>query len=236
MPIVRRIACLDTDILINPVAPDIFAATPADRIGAVSKRTSLPFDRMDTLRRLAFLRHRYFDDRYPLDSSLFASVEDTYRHVGLEPERDDVNSGVICLSVADHARILGGLFDAYDASVMRNDSGGEQIYFNQFLFSSKIEHLLDYRFNCLWAWEAALRYPFLYTTDIKDDDLVRRCIESALAANWFLHFAGSWHESQVWKRVRVLEDPEVLDRWERFAEYLRQPVTGKFVGPVKPTT
>jgi hypothetical protein len=27
----------------------------------------------------------------------------------------------------------------------------------------------------------------------------------------------------------------VLDRWERFAEYLERPVTGKFVGPVKPT-
>jgi hypothetical protein len=38
------------------------------------------------LRRVAFLRHHFFDKRYPLDSSLFASIPAMYQNVGLDPQ------------------------------------------------------------------------------------------------------------------------------------------------------
>jgi hypothetical protein len=236
LPSVQRICHLDTDILVNPVAPDVFQATPRGSFGLISKRTGLPYPREAVLRRIAFLRNRYFDDRYPLDSNLFMSLDQMYGFADLPTQADDACSGVFVFDMDAHAAALEAFFMRYDQRVITPTGGGEQVHFNHYAQTEHHPSWLPYEFQALWTHEVAWKYPFLYTLDRKDDELVRRCIEASLSTNFFLHFAGSWYESDMWSQVKVLTDPELLDRWERFAQYLRQPVTGKFVGPVKPTT
>jgi hypothetical protein len=231
---IKRITCLDTDILISPLAPDIFGAVDPDRVGVVSKRFGLPYPREDVLRRVAFLRHHFFDKRYPLDSSLFASIPAMYQNVGLDPQEDDVNSGVFCLTLSEHGDLFTDLFDCYDRSKTELDAW-EQIFFNHFIFSRGLAQRIDYRFNCLWILEAAWKYPSIYEAPT-DTTLARQAIESSLWTNYFVHFAGSWHESKVWKRVRCLVDETRLAHWTDFESYLKIPLSGDFVGSVRPST
>lgn len=233
---VHDVCHLDTDILINPQAPDVFSGHDSTRIGVVSQRSRLPYPLDGVLRRIAFLRNRYFSASYPLDSGLFAELDQVYRFSSLEPQPDYACSGVFLFNPECHGSLFLDYFNEFDASVITPTSGGEELHFNYLVQSLGRDEWLDYRFQCLWMYEVAWKYPFLYTLDRKDDDLIRRCIEASLSTNYFLHFAGSWYESDMWSQVKVLTDPEVLDRWERFAEYLQQPVTGKFVGPVKPSS
>jgi hypothetical protein len=235
VPTVRRVAYLDTDILINPASPNVFGVVDDSRIGVVSKRHNLPYPRDVVLRRIAFLRNRHFSERYPLDSNLFASTRQLFASIGLTSFEDDFCAGMFVFAQTAHAVMLKKFFYAVDAAVESPTGGGDQLHFNHFVQSATLQHWLPYEFQALWTHEMAWKFPFLYTLDRKDDELVRRCIEASLSTNYFLHFAGSWYESEMWSQVKVLTDPEVLDRWERFAEYLERPVTGKFVGPVKPT-
>jgi hypothetical protein len=230
-----RIASLDTDILINPIAPCIFDAHDPLRVGVVSLRSGLPYPYHELLRRVAHLRHRYFSDDYPLDSGLFASLSQLFEAAGLPPQRDEACSGVFVFDSQVFGQVFTDFFHNYDGTVESPTTGGDQAHFNWLVQSKAWDQWLDYRYQAIWVWEMAWKFPFLYTLDRKDDGLVRRCIEASLSTNYFLHFAGSWYESDMWSQVQVLTDPEVLDRWERFAEYLERPVTGKFVGPVKPT-
>lgn len=230
-----RIASLDTDILINPTAPSIFHVHDPAKVAVVSLRTGLPYPYTEVLRRVAHLRHAYFSPDYPLDSGLFASLEQLYGAAGLSAQQDEACSGVFVFDTEEFGPKFTEFFYTYDGTVQSPTTGGDQAHFNWLVQSNGWAQWLEYRFQAIWVWEMAWKFPFLYTLDRKDDGLVRRCVEASLSTNYFLHFAGSWYESDMWSQVKVLTDPEVLDRWERFAEYLQQPVTGKFVGPVKPS-
>jgi hypothetical protein len=70
---VNNVCHLDTDILISPLAPNIFKSSNESKINLVSKRFDLPIELDEILRRLAFLRNRFYSSEYPLDSSLFTS-------------------------------------------------------------------------------------------------------------------------------------------------------------------
>ena len=56
----NNICYLDTDIIINFEAPNIFSHYKNDKIGLVSLRNGLPFPREEARRRLAFLRNRKY--------------------------------------------------------------------------------------------------------------------------------------------------------------------------------
>ena len=94
---------------------------------------------------------------------------------------------------------------------------------------------LDYRFQAIWAFEMAWKYPFLYETGSRDDlELIRDCIEASLYQNHFLHFAGSWHESQMWKLGGFLESEAAINALHKYKAYRDTPVTGNPIGMVKP--
>jgi hypothetical protein len=80
----------------------------------------------------------------------------------------------------------------------------------------------------------AWKYPFLYDYGRKDEALIRKCVEAALYQNYFLHFAGAWHESDMWKLGGFLGSAAERKRLADYQEYLRRPVTGMPVGMVKP--
>ena len=80
----------------------------------------------------------------------------------------------------------------------------------------------------------ANKYPFLYKEKDQDLSLIKECIEASLFTNYFLHFAGSWHEGKMWEQVKVFDTPESLDMFRAFGEYMKTPVYGKPLGAIKP--
>jgi hypothetical protein len=234
-PDVRNVCVLDCDILINHMAPNVFDFHDPETIGLVSQRKNLPYYSLDeTLRRVAFFRHYCYDEDYPLDSALFMSLEQIFRYHNVEVQADYACSGFYVFNVENHAELLRGWFNKYDRSVDSVTGGGEEPYFNYEVQSWGKVNWLDYRFQALWIYEMAWKFPFLYEYGRERTDLIKECIEASLFSNFFLHFAGSWHESEMWKVGGALEGSKERERFEKFAEYLEVPVSGEPVGQVRP--
>ena len=232
---ISNVCHLDTDILINPFAPNIFTGHDPKKIGLISQMKRLPYDRHEVLRRVAFLRNRFLSSTYPLDSILFASIEQLFQFSSLTPQNDYACTGVFLFSPEHHSDVITNFFNEFDESVITPDSGGEELHFNYIVQSQKLDEWLDYRFQAIWIYEVAWKYPFLYEEkNRKDTELIRSCIESSLFANYFVHFAGPWHESQLWKQVSWFQDAQTVSRFKDFSDYLQTPVTGKPKGSIKP--
>ena len=52
----------------------------------------------------------------------------------------------------------------------------------------------------------AIYYPFLYRFKNKKNKLINNCILTSLSNNYFLHFAGSWYESNMWENLNTKKD------------------------------
>ena len=102
----NNVCCLDTDILISPLAPNIFANRNESKVGLVSLRQNLAYPYDVSLRRMAFLRNRFYDSKYPLDSSLFISLDGLYEMAGLDTQDDEACSGVFVFSCQITGRCL----------------------------------------------------------------------------------------------------------------------------------
>ena len=233
-PGVRNVCYLDTDILINHIAPNIFESYDPETIGLTSLRKNLPFPYDEVLRRLAFLRHTHYDNNYPLDSALFMTLEQLYKYHGLAVQADEVCTGLIIFNVENHSTIMRGWFDKYDRSVKSLTKGGDQTHINFEMQNWGKISWFDYRFQAIWPFEMAWKYPFLYDFGRENPDLIRECVEASLYANYFLHFAGAWHESAMWKMGRFFEDKRKKKLLEDYQQYVDTPVTGAPRGQIKP--
>ena len=231
---VNNVCHLDTDILISPLAPNIFDQHDERKIGVVSLRTGLPYPHLELCRRLAFARNRHYSSRYPLDSSLFITLKDIYALIGAPPQGDYACSGVFVFGVKKHYGLFRNFFFEFDSSVFSPTSGGDQTHFNFLVQSNDLQQWLNYRFQAQWTYEMAWKYPFLYSKFRKNPEVIKSCIEASLFSNYFLHFAGSWYESEMWEQVKVLDTPESLEMFSAFGEYMKIPVYGKPLGAIKP--
>ncbi|MBX7059469.1 MAG: hypothetical protein K1X75_15510 [Leptospirales bacterium] len=229
-----NVCYLDTDILINPFAPNIFDFTKPGQIGLVSIRSGLPFPLHLVQRRLAFLRHTHYSSSYPLDSALFMSLEQLYGYHKLPPQEDEACMGLILFNPGFHAECMENWFMQYDRNVQSVTGGGDQTHINFEIQSAGPVNWLDYRFQAIWVYEMAWNYPFLYSSGREDNRLIIQCIQAALQSNYFLHFAGSWHESDMWKIKRAFEDSSEYGELRNFHDYLQQPVTGLAQGIIRP--
>ena len=232
---VENVCYLDTDILINPMAPNIFEFYDSKTIGLVSQRRNLPFPYESVLRRLAFLRHTHYDKKYPLDSSLFMSLKQVYEYHSLPVQSDEACTGLIVFNVPKHAEIMCSWFDKYGRNVQSLTNGGEQTHVNFEIQNWGNVQWFDYRFQAAWILEMAWKYPFLYDFGRKNKALIRECIEASLFTNYFLHFGGSWYESEMWKIGGVFEGGVKSKMLDSYYEYLKMPVTGEPKGQIKPS-
>lgn len=233
-PAVTDVCYLDSDILMNYTAPNVFDFSLPGTIGLVSQLTNLPYPREEVLRRVAFFRHRCYDPRYPLDSALFMSVERYYQFHGLVPQADIACMGLFLFNVRDHAELMRGWFSKYDRHVQSITGGGDEPLLNYEMQRWGNICWLDYQFQAIWLYEMAWKYPFLYEFGRRNKALIRECVEAALLANYFLHFAGSWYESDMWRVRGVLESVESQKKFEDFDNYMGMPVSGEPKGLVKP--
>lgn len=228
-------ACfLDTDILISPNAPNIFDSFDGHSYGLISKVKNLPMSLDAVTRKFVFLRHHFYDQDYPLDSAAFMTAEQQYNYSGLTPFDDLACTGVFLFSPKEVAEEMAGWYFKYDKDYI-SITGGEQVHLNWEILNSKKVQWLPYEFQAIWVYEMAWKYPFLYYGHGKDNDLIRNCISASLFSNHFLHFAGSWYESDMWKLHGLLGMPISNDLFQRFESYCAEPVTGTPVGPIKPT-
>jgi len=233
-PNVKNVCYLDTDILINYMAPNVFDHYDQSTIGLVSKRKNLPYSLDSVLRRIAFLRNKYYDADYPLDSALFISLENLYKYHNLPVQEDEACCGFYIFNIELHSELLNSIFFKYDKNVESITGGGNQTHFNYEIQRYSKVSWFDYRFQAIWVYEMAWKYPFLYDFGRDNNELIRKCIESSLFTNYFLHFAGSWNENDMWNVGGVLESLNEQKKFEEFAEYLKIPVTGEPVGQIKP--
>jgi len=234
LPTVRNVCNLDTDILVNYMAPNVFEHYDPEKIGLVSVRKNMAYPLDPVLRRLAFLRNKYYDERYPLDSSLHISIERLYQVHGFPPQKDETCCGFMVFNVDNHADLMSNWFGKYNREVTSITGGGEQTHFNFEVQNWGKVQWMDYRFQAQWTYEMPWKYPFLYRGGADQKELVKECIEASLFVNYFLHFAGgSWHEGDMWKAVHVLETPEVRKIFEDFSEYEQIPLTGEPLGTIK---
>lgn len=233
-PNVKNVCYLDTDILINYMAPNVFDHYDQSTIGLVSKRNNLPYPYDSVLRRIAFLRNKYYDASYPLDSALFISLENLYKYHNLPVQEDEACWGFHIYNIELHSELLNSIFFKYDKNVESITAGGNQTHMNYEVQRYGKVSWLDYRFQAIWTYEMAWKYPFLYNYGRDKNELIKQCIEASLFTNYFLHFAGAWHESDMWNVGGVLESLNEQKKFEEFTEYLKVPVTGKPVGQIKP--
>jgi hypothetical protein len=227
-----RILYLDTDILISPFAKNIFDLhNDNESLGLVSKRNNMPFSLNLALKKIAYNRHNHFSSSYPLDSSLFISLQDLYTYHNLTPVDDEACMGFI-LFTSKHFAFMKECFHKYDKYTESITNGGDQAHLN-YEFQSNLNIIwYPYEFQALWVFEMAIKYPFLYFKEnIENKSLINNCIKSCLEANNFLHFAGSWKESSMWKLFNpsYYTSSDVLS----FENYLNSPSTGHPVGFIK---
>jgi hypothetical protein len=230
---VNNICYLDTDILVNHTAPNIFDHCTQGTIGLVSQRRNLPYPIDLVYRKIAFLRHNLYDKKYPLDSALFMSIEQLYEYHDLTPQDDYFCSGVYTFNLEQHSDVMEHWYYKYDKKVKSVTNGGEQTHLNYEILQNCEVKWLDYRFQADWIFEMAWNFPFLYDYGRYDKELIKQCVEASLFSNYFLHFGGTWHESDMWEIDGVLGD-ERVKQFEEFEEYLKMPVTGEPKGVIKP--
>ena len=231
---VRNVCYIDSDFLINHQAPNIFDFYDPETIGLVSQVKNLPYDELEVKRRIAFFRHHYYDSKYPLDSALFMTPEQIFKYHGL-PEQDNYAcAGLMVFNVDNHSELMKSWFDKYDRNIESITGGGDEFHFNHEVQTWGKIIWLDYRFQALWTYEMAWKYPFLYQLGKNKDESVAKCIEASLFTNFFLHFAGSWYESEMWKTENVLTGDHLSPNFESFNEYRKVKLTGQPAGMIKP--
>jgi len=231
---IENVCYLDTDILINHHAPNIFESYNNKNIGLVSVRNRLPYPYDEILRRFSFLRHINYDKNYPLDSAVFISLEQLYMYHSLPNQPDEACMGLILFNIKHHAEIMRNWFYKYDRNIESVSGGGDQTHANYEIQNWGNVQWLDYRFQAIWVREMAWKYPFLYDYGRNNPELIRECIEASLYANYFLHFAGSWHENEMWKIGGFFEGERQKKNLEDYQKYLDMPVTGVPKGLIKP--
>lgn len=227
---IEEFCYIDSDVIVNKFSPSIFSSNDG-KLAMVSQFEELPFDLNMILRRIAFYRNRFISKKYPLDSSLFMSIEDIYNFHKLTPQKDYACAGFFMGNVTEHSLPMSEIFYSYDANVSTITDGGDEPILN-FEFQNQFEiNWLPYKFQALWLYEMAAYYPFLYESST-DNNLAVKCIESSLRNNVFLHFAGSWGESKMISHTqRIPFDKETS---EDFYKYYRTPLSGKPVGRILP--
>lgn len=216
---IKRACYLDTDILINPFAPNVFTSFKSGKIGVTSIRTGMPYESFEVQKRLAYLRHYFVNPDYPLDSALFFTTEQLYAYHGFEDQKEEFCSGLMLFSPSEQLSRMEFWFNEYDSKTESITNGGEQTHLNFHLLSENLASFLDYRFQAIWAYEAAWYHPHLFSEVFKDKIHIKKSISNSLLNNYFLHFAGASTESNVIWDKDNFNLQEFIGEYEALQEY-----------------
>lgn len=234
-PNIEKVALLDTDVIISPLSPNIFSLIDNETIGVVSQEKNLPYPLEDVKRRMAFLRHTFYDNRYPLDSILFASLDQISIMHKLDKLSDYFCSGFLLLG-EKYFEKFKDWFYSVTTTESESSAAWEEPYLNSWVQQEANILWLDYKFQTLWNYEMAWKYPFLYEAKdlVADNAVALKCVEYTLWNCYFLHFAGAWHESRAWYNCRDLDNKRNLNLMYNFEAYKKKNLSGLPVGKILP--
>ena len=192
-PIVQNICVLDLDIIINPFSPNIFKFCKKNKINLTS-----------TVRKMAFFRKKFTNKNYPLDSLLNSDLKNLYAADGLKAQKDELCVGVMAYNVKKFSKILRDWFYNFNKKNLKTNFGGCQNQVAYKILSNNYCNLLSYKFQAIWVFEIAARFPFIMKY-LKNSQLISEFILSTILDNYFLHFAGGGADAKVWLQSRLLK-------------------------------
>jgi len=162
------------------------------------------------------------------------SVSELFSHHDLTPQDNFACMGLIVFNINNHKDIMAEWFNKYDSNIESITEGGDQTHINYEIQNWGKITWLDYKFQALWNYEIAIKYPFLYSYGRYNNRLIRECIEASLIDNYFLHFAGSWYESDMWKLGDVFGNNEKNLIIKDYYNYLNNHVEADPKGMIRP--
>ena len=211
---INNICYLDSDIFINSLgATNIFKEHSKNIISVVNKYKNLPYDYFTTQKKISFMRHNFYSKKYPLDSSIFMKPSQTFKYHGFKEFDNYFCSGLFIFNIKLFSNFLEKIYYKYSKNFNTLTSGDEPVINYEFQKNVKLKWL-DYKYQAIWVYEMANKYPFLYYKKFRKKNIQSACVTSSLLSNYFLHFAGSWDESEMIKSATnyVLNDDKNLIR------------------------
>lgn len=200
---IENVCYLDTDILINSLAPNIFKKFDKKKISVISKRLRLPYNYEKTIKKIAFFRKKFVNKKYLLNSSINIPLKKLYEIHNLKAQKDEFCSGVYVFNIAKYSIFMKNIFFKYDKDVKSITSNGDQTHINyEFQKNAKV-NFIDYKYQTIWLYDLINYYPFLLLS--KNKKLIAECIRSSLFNCYFLHFAGTGSESNVWRNKFLIK-------------------------------
>tara|TARA_Y100000590_G_scaffold447343_1_gene582444 strand:- start:162 stop:1115 length:954 start_codon:yes stop_codon:yes gene_type:complete len=233
---IKNICFLDADIIINYImSPNIFSYYNKKTLGVVSIEKNLPYpDKNIILKNISFGRHNYYSKKYPLDSAIFMQPKEVFKfHKFKKSFNDQFCAGLFIFNIKNHSSFLEKIFYKYDKKFKTLTEGDQPVLNYEFQKYGKLTWL-DYKFQAIWIYEMAWKYPHLYKYKKNESTEVINCIESSLATNYFLHFAGSWYESNFWKNKNILKNKSTILKFKSFNKYLKFKNKATPIGKIKP--
>tara|TARA_Y100000590_G_scaffold464461_1_gene633967 strand:- start:1486 stop:2445 length:960 start_codon:yes stop_codon:yes gene_type:complete len=230
---ITNVCYLDSDILVNPFAPNVFKYHNKKKISLVSMINNLPFDLNKVRKIISFYRNKFYSKKYPLDSSIFMNLQQLYKFHKLKVQKDFACAGFFVFNIKYFAETMEQWFFKYKKNIKTLTGGGDQPIFNYEAFNTKKVKLLNYKFQALWIYEMSNKYNFLYKFKKNKNKVIKDCIEASLLENYFLHFAGSWYEGHMWKIKNILDDKSYKNNL-KLNKYLRIKSSGKSIGRILP--
>jgi hypothetical protein len=218
---------IDSDVLINPFAPDIFNWGVLDKVGVVSARNNLPFSFSEINKRLAYLRREFIDDSYRLDTAQHFSTEQLYRYHSFSDQGDEFCAGVLLFSPSYVAKSFEEWFFLYKSDVKSITDGGEQTHLNYHVFSNNLANLLPYKFQAIWAYEIAWAHINLFEERFSDSKSLKAAVSQILLNNYFVHFAGKQTETMSAFTEEILHSIDIEGKWHDLDKYINSEVSPK---------
>ena len=189
----RRIVLLDSDIAINPTAPNVLEQAAEEFVGGVLSGSHIH----DDLKPL--LASRLMNQPIPYERGLrqWNSMQNlAYEEYGLSRQEPGVvQTGVLIASPARHGALFRSI---YDGSFTESRSY-EQIPLSHALLNAGLFQQIDSRFNSTLYETMLVHHHYLFT-DPLGEHVTKSVVRAEFAKNFFLHFA---YDQSL---IRCLED------------------------------
>ena len=233
---IKNICYLDCDIIINPSAPNIFIKYDFDKILVTSVRNRMPYSFTEATRKISFLRKNFLKKNFPLNTSLIMTLDETYKHHNLPVLNDEFCAGFFGCNIKKFSTFFKNAFFKYKSPIWSVTGGGDQTHFNYEIIKSNNYEVIDYKYQTLWCYEVAVKYPFLYKNLKKNsvnNKLVTDCIISSLFSSYFLHFAGTWPDSKCFYNKKIYNSIFFKKYFYEYKDYEDKKIKAKPKGPIK---
>lgn len=205
-----QVVWVDSDILINPKAPDVTAEVPLEKIGAADEYAT-PTQEDYT----SYLERIYEScSKQNIKCVENLTPTDFHRKYGFDGNFENaVQTGMMVLSPHHHRELLEHVYYHYE------DKGPglnlEMRPLSYEILTNNVEFWLSPKFNMIWPYMKLFVYPFfryennIFKKGIKkigldlDAHLLRKCTTAAFLNNYFLHFASTTTSDMKYVDTRV---------------------------------